>query len=601
MCPRALSCFFAISLVAAAPSARGQLLQVEGPAAVLCDPGDPYYPLALEISRTEALPVYHSAPRALSAEPRFLLWVGAPALLDDAVLAGFGRAVADRLPGPAVGIITGKEIQEARALWRRAAHARGERVYAVNGEYPPARVFQGQVLALTGDTTARLPLTKPGLISILKDADYLTFTGHGGPTWWRLGAGLVFRSADVPPELPPIVVATASCQALRPAEESSMALEFAQRGAAAYAGFLFSPIEGYLIGGFSGAPFRYTSPDFTAGQVVLLQNAGALRAFASVPFYFLLGDPRMALQAKPVFGILRIDSSRGMRRLDYGELPRGIIPLRIKDGARFHFVELPDSASTADGDIFFNARLQTLNIGADKLILVDHPGGELSISLHPDPPWHRIVTDPILDSLDHTLLYLPGTGGAFLYLMVALAPLPWVALLLWRRRATRQLLMAALLVGIAMGLAMILYASARADQATITSKPIGLGTAPIVAAVLLPCCGAIAYYRAASVFGRLAALALAVFPSLGATAVNFAVVMASNMFMRAKVGAGVYGYGLAWMALIGLTIHAGVFIVLALLFRLGLRRAPRIASPRRHGDHGGASSNQQDASSPCFP
>jgi hypothetical protein len=40
----------------------------------------------------------------------------------------------------------------------------------------------------------------------------------------------------------------------------SMALAAVAKGAAAFAGFLFSPIEGYLIGEFDGLPFRYTGP-----------------------------------------------------------------------------------------------------------------------------------------------------------------------------------------------------------------------------------------------------------------------------------------------------------------------------------------------------
>ncbi len=100
-------------------------------------------------------------------------------------------------------------------------------------------------------------MTKTGFIKVLQSADYLTFTGHGSSRSLNLDENIRLTAADVP-SLDSVVISTGSCQTVRPWNADSIARRFVDQGAAAYAGFVFSPNEGFLIGEFDGLPFRYT-------------------------------------------------------------------------------------------------------------------------------------------------------------------------------------------------------------------------------------------------------------------------------------------------------------------------------------------------------
>lgn len=537
----------------------------EGSAVVLCDPKDPYYVLALQISQFESLALYHTLDRALAPEPRFLLWVGSPASFTDRILVRLALALKARRATTCSGIISGATIAEARALWQRASRVRGERVYAVNGEYPSAQIERGRILTSTGMINASAPLTRESLADVLRNADYLTFTGHGGGSYWQLAAGVRFTAEDIPP-VPPAVISTAGCQGLRLGSGSSMALAAVARGAAAYAGFLFSPNEGYLFGEFDGLPFRYTWPRLTIGEVMRMQNRGAMQGFAAFPFYLLLGDPRISMQPEPLLSPLRIETARGARSLSYGEAPPGVFPFRIRDGAQYHFIEIPGVTAASDYDPFYNARLQMVNEGTDKLVLVAHPGGDLTVSLRPEAPWYWVITDPLTDSLDHTFLLLPRAGESLIYLAAAALALLGVIYMVRRGSVPLRVLLPGFLAGLAMGLTYLLYASERLASVSISSKPTAFSSSAIVATALLASCGVIFYVAAGSFPRRLLGVIVAVFPSLAPGVFGLSAIMIFNAFFaRPALGAGIYNYSLMWMALIGLACHVAVFIVLAFL------------------------------------
>ncbi len=572
----------ACSLPLPARDARGQDVvlrltgtpAIEGRTVVVSAPQDSYHGLALEISRDESTPCYENVDLALSAEPRFVLWVGSPAYFTDKVLAQAGLALKSTHSAAGIGIISGKTIEEARALYLRRKEAGGVKAYAVNGEYPPAQVMRGRILTSSGRVMGRRNLSKSELVEVLKDANYVTFTGHGGGSYWRLAEGDLFTSADLP-MLPPLVLTTASCQGMRLNSDNSMALGAVGHGSAAYAGFLFSPIEGYLIGEFDGLPCGYTWPGVTIGEVIRLQNRGSEQAFAAFPFYFLLGDPRIALQPEASWSPLGIETVRGVRTLNYGEAPPGFFPIRIKNGARYHFIEIPGVASASDNDLFYNARLQFMNAGADKLVLLLHAGGELKISMQADAPRLWWLTHSLLDSLDHTLLFIliPPAGMPWVSVCIAGAALLGIIFLMRRQAQPRPVMMRSILLGSIMGLAHMLYVLARIDLVTITSKPIAIGPLEIVGTALLTSCGSILFWTGESILRKIAAVAVAVFPSLGAAAVSFGLFFGINTFYaRRALGTGIYNYSMTWIALFGGACQALVFLLVAVA--IGRLRRP---------------------------
>jgi hypothetical protein len=443
--------------------------------------------------------------------------------------------------------------------------------------------MRGRILSSNGAVTGKLELTRPKLLEVLKKADYVTFTGHGGGSYLRLADGVTFTAADVPPLLP-LVLATASCQALRLNARPSIALACVAQDAAAYAGFLFSPIEGYLIGEFDGLPFRFTWPGVTVGEVIQMQNRGAMQGFAAFPYYLLLGDPRRRLQPEASWSPLGIETVRGVRTLNYEETPPGFYPIRIKGGAQYHFVEIPGVTAASDGDPFYNARLQMIDAGPDKLVLMAHPGGDLKISMCAEAPLSWRMTDALLDALDHTFLYLPGTGGGLLPVFTIGIALAGIIGLLWREQRQGRLLTRGILAGLAMGLAHMLYVLNRIDRVTITSKPVSVGAMDVVGTALLASCGVILFLKSGSLIRKIFGVAIAVLPGLGAAVLSFSVFSVINVFYaRTAVGAGIYNYSMTWMALIGTACQAGAFVVIALHVGRSWKRTGGTAAstPRR--------------------
>jgi hypothetical protein len=514
------------------------------------------------MATAEGLPIVHSLDEALARQPAFLLWVVSPDRLSDQAMIDFGLTMRERSAAVSMGIISGATLEDAQALWQRATVVRGERLYAVNAANPSGNIRAG-IAKVEGTGKSYQPLTKTNLIQGLQQADYLTFTGHGSSRYLRLDDETTLRAADLP-ALPPLVVATGSCNTFRPWEEDSIALAFVGRGAAAYAGFAYSPNEGYLMGEFDGLPFRYTWPDFPIGHVVQAQNRGALQGFASLPYYHLLGDPRLALQAEAPYRLLSVQAENGNQVQHYADAPPGVIPVRVPGGARYAFVEVPGVGVAWRGEPFYNARLQMIDVGEDKFVLLEHQGGDFSLHLRARPPWLRVAADLVLDALDGTLLFLQDNGGSILLLGMGAVALGIAAVLLLRRRASAGALLPAALTGLAFAALHGFYALARMDRISVTSKGVEFSLLAPASTFVLAGCGAFFFLRAASWRGRAAAMALATLGALAPAGFLLLVLgVADDVLMGQHLGVGLWNCRLGLqpllVAVLGSAIVGPVF------------------------------------------
>jgi hypothetical protein len=542
---------------------------------VMASHDDPYFPLAEEIARTENLEIVSSFDGAWKQHPEFLLWVVAPANLSDQVFVDLGLAIREQHASVSIGIISGSTLENARLLWQRGAQVRGQRCFAVNGEYPAARVFQGRIRTFAPDQAS--PLAMDALRAALQRADYLTFTGHGGGWYLSLAPGNAMTARDIP-ALPPVVVGTASCQTFRPWDQNSIALAFADRGAAAYAGFVYSPNEGFLIGEFEGLPFRYTWPEYPIGHVMQVQTKGTLRGFAAFPYYHLLGDPRIALQQGPPYRLVGDRETGGGRVLSYAGAPAGIVPVRIPEGAQYRFVEIPGIASAGDNDVFYESRLQAANIGDAKYLLFKHGGGGFTVRLSRHVPLHWTVLDPLRDTLDGVLIGLSQNAGDFL--SVVMGALIWIAIgvrvLTKRGRRDRgdvvRVLATAFVIGLGFAAIHGAYGRARVDDVTVNEKPVAFGPLAAVGTALVVAGAAWLYLRTRTWLGQAFAILVAILPALIAAAFTAAAVGMVNVLAVRQYGTGIYNYSLTWMALLAAAIEATLFtVVFAAARRLQVR------------------------------
>jgi hypothetical protein len=538
-------------------------------AVVLANPADAYYALAEEIARVDGLPLVHSLDEALAQDPIFLLWVVSPSHLSDEAMVGFGLALRDHPTAISAGLISGATQEDARALWLRADQVRGEQVVVANAANPSGRIEAG-ITVFGPEGTLAYPLTQATLVQSLRQADYLTFTGHGGSGYLGLGEYRTLRAADVPP-LKPAVIATGSCNTFRLWDQASIALAFVDQGAAAYAGFAYSPIEGYLIGEFDGLPFRYTWPGVPVGHVVQVQNRGVLQGFSHLPTYFLLGDPRMALQSKAPTRLVENQAWDGTLSLTYADAPPGILPLLIPGGAGYAFVEVRGVTAAWEGDAFYNARLQMADVRDDKVLLVAHDGGTVRVNLRQRPPLLWIMGDAVLDALDDVLLYRPQTGGAMVALVaggLALLGAAWA----WRKtRPPARHLLLALLTGLGFSALHSLYALLRLGRVTVISKPVALEPLALLGTFLLGGCGAALFLSARSWRGRVVGVGVASFGAWTPAVLSLGIMAVSNLaFFRPELGTSLYNYALGLLPLIAFGLEILLFgLVFSLLARTG--------------------------------
>jgi hypothetical protein len=545
------------------PAGREELL-------ILANPADPYYPLAEEMAQREVVPIEHTLAEALAQDPTFILWVVSPGFLSDLIMVEFGLALRDRPSAVSVGIISGKTLEDARALWLRAPEVEGQRVFAANALNPAGNI-DAELIEFGKEGTAVQTLTRANVLQSLEVADYWTFSGHGGSSYLRLGDNSKVQTGQIP-RLPPVVIATSSCNTFRLWDEDSLPLDMVRQGAAAYAGFVYSPNSGFLIGAYGDVPFRYTWPDFPIGHAIQVQNHGTLQGFAQVPYYWLLGDPRIALQAEAPYRLIETESSNGTLTLSFAGAPAGILPVRIPGGASYRFVEVPGVNAAWDRDPFYNARLQMVNIGQDKFILLEHEGGDFTLRLHSRPSWLWVAGDVLTDSLDTTYLFF-AEHGTDLIMLVAGIVLWLVVWLILRKRVSSRTLVPALLTGLGFVALHGLYALARLGQLTITSKIVGFRPLSLVGTFLLVSCGAFLFLNARSWGGRIVAvLASTLSAWLPAVMQLSLFFIANNLLPRSGFGVGLWNAALGTQPLI-------VFAFECILFGLVFWGLHRVSQP----------------------
>lgn len=538
---------------------------------ILADPTDPFYLLAEEIAAAENAPLASGVLEALACSPDVLLWIVSPEFLSDAAMIAYGQAVKTHGSAVSSGIITGSTLEQARDLWKRRSQVAAQTMVAVNAPNPAAHIDTGHVVVISHGKTEAHTLTPESLIRALQTADYLTFTGHGGNGYLRLDDETKVLTRDIP-SLDSVVVSTGSCQTFRPWNSDSIARRFTDQGAASYAGFVHSPNEGYLIGEFADLPYRYTWPDFPIGHIVQVQVRGTQQGFARIPYLFLLGDPRIAFQAAPPYRLVEDRDEGNRRTLILKDVPAGAIPIRIAGGADYRFVRVPGLTASADGDPFYNSKLQMVTMGEDRLILLIHPGGELTLQLRRRAPllWHPV--DMLLDSLDHTFVYSQQTGGDAVVSGVAVLALLWTSWQGLKRRLSWREVRLSLLAGVAAAALQASYVLLRLNQVTITSKAVTFSHLSIIATFTVVGGGVLMGLRARRRIGEAVAVLVATAAGWLPVVGGLLVLGAWNaLASRPRLGTAIYNYRLGLIPLPAFTLMAAITIITIRVGRKSLR------------------------------
>ncbi len=396
---------------------------------VIADRSDPYFPLAQEIAQSEKLQIAENYAEALELKPQFMILVTAPENLTEALLRDIGNTFKELDYFPALGFITGSTQEKARDLWERGSLANHEACYLGSDVEKDQFITEPILVDLNADNKKPIPLTKKNLIDILQRTDYFYWVRHVSETKWfwnteskEFGEEDKLYPEDIP-TLKAVVINTPSCGSFRPWADDSIALAFVDQGAAAYLGHVNSPFSNAFImrDGFS-VPGRTTWAEFPIGIIVQIQNRMTAKVVLQTPLYFMLGDPRIYLSENQPYEIYADTISASNERVISGSSQeQGVLSVKIENGAGYDFIKIENLDSASSLDVFYNNKIQFLDLGQDKYILFLHPGGDFTISLSQNPPFLWLLADTLLDALDYSWVALG----------VVYSPLSLTFLVLW--------------------------------------------------------------------------------------------------------------------------------------------------------------------------
>jgi hypothetical protein len=457
---------------------------------ILSSKDDPYYLLAEEMSEAESIPIYQTFEEAAEVRPVFLLWVVAPENLSESVLIDFSSKLNELDTSVSIGIISGKTIKDACGLWKGSSQITVSDYAIINGTKKnkiEPEIIYGE------EAAGRTELTMQNIRAALQSADAIQVSLEGAvDLWFDKSLGITIESEDIP-ELDSCIIQHYGCTTFRPWEENSIALECISKGAAAYCGFVYPSIAGTRFGDYSDISMIYTWEEFPLGHLVQLQNHAAMQSYANAPHYFMLGDPRIYCRSNVPYDIASDDTSEDARTIRLTNVESGLIPIYIEDGAGYEFISIQGLASSAMDSSYFNSRLQMIDVGGDKYIIIDNDSDTVTIELSKDAPFLSTLSSNVLDFLDSVFLQNQGSSQPML---IALPLLVLLAIGMLRKRYTGRQLAAALIFGVATAILSWFYILARSGNIVATNIPVKVNWYHIVGIFIFAGYGELLYAKA---------------------------------------------------------------------------------------------------------
>jgi len=300
---------------------------------------DPYSKLATEISFAENIPIYTHIKEISDHNPTYILWVVSPAFLSDKAIHDFLSQLHDNQIIYSLGIISGHTIEQARQLYHRKPETEPKIFSIINGRHAYDKADNYRIFNYSKFDTTTYEFTKENIIKTMANSDYLNYAGGGGGNFWVEKRIPKLVSNEIPNLRSPVIF-SGGCQTFRLWIKNSIALGFVEKGAAAYAGFVYSPIPYFLFSVPNGFPYRFTWRDFAIGHIVQIQNRGILAGCASYPWFILLGDPRKYVRNEKPYEVLQDTIMNEIRMIKIQYPHQDFVPIHIPNGQKYAFVKI---------------------------------------------------------------------------------------------------------------------------------------------------------------------------------------------------------------------------------------------------------------------
>ena len=367
--------------------------------------------------------------------------------------------------------------------------------------------------------------------------------------------------ADVP-ELNGTLVYAPACGSVAPWYEGNIALSFLEKGASAYAGHLYSPMNsGMFMGDMVWSPGENSWPGFPLGLIVQQQNRASAGMIFRTPNFFLLGSPFLYARETAPYRV-REDRTEGASRhiLIEPDFP-GIIPVKIEGGAGIGYVKMNRSARLWSGQKIFNKSLHMLASGDDLYLLCLSSGESISLELRQRPPLLFPLFKSTVDSLDYVWVWL-GASDTPLFLIPLFAALVILAVKGIRGKIRRGPLLAGFLYSLfaasyflirRYNISATIY---RGDSRWYAYLPLWLASGACFAAGLL------LFSDARRRGGKILAFLFSLFPLLMVSFFICAAVAGLNLLILNQIGQFLWN-GTIPLMLLRVLVISGLFFFLA--------------------------------------
>ncbi|MGB8451656.1 MAG: hypothetical protein WCD89_04920 [Anaerocolumna sp.] len=236
-----------------------------------------------------------------------------------------------------------------------------------------------------------------------------------------------------------------------------------------------------------------------------------MQSYAAAPHYFMLGDPRIYCKSEAPYEIVSDETSGNTRTVKLIIFESGLIPVYIEDGAGYNFVSVPGLTSSTMDRSYFNSRLQMIDLGSDKYIVVDNDSETVTIELRKEAPFIQTAFNKIICFLDSVITQNQGSN---LPLMITLPLLILFLIGMIRKRFTGRQLIASMIFATAVTLIALLFTAIRAGHIVMTNIPLKTNWSNLAAVFIYTGYGELLYSNAKKPKGKVIAVLAANLNSL---------------------------------------------------------------------------------------
>jgi hypothetical protein len=245
-------------------------------------------------------------------------------------------------------------------------------------------------------------------------------------------------------------------------------------------------------------------------------------------------------------------------------LPPGIVPIRIDGGAQYGVVDVVGFSRVSVHDDFYSGRLQMIDAGYDKYLLVQHPGGPLTIRLTNEDATTAMAARALFKALDVGFVVYAGGDRITPMLMGVLGAF---GIWLFRKRASARILVLSVIMGTVFGSAHLIYAVLRKGSVDAISGAPTWNWWPAAITLTLVTLGSMLFLNSRKPLTKILAVAVATVPVAGPALLWLWLPFGFNFMTQGRIGGPLYNYALGTQYLLAACMFGFAFAIICLVAR----------------------------------